>query len=66
MDLAGFNIYYGTSEGNYSKVITVDNPGVTSYVVDNLVPSTYFFVTTAFTTSGAESEFSNTIVRQVN
>jgi hypothetical protein len=58
-DLAGYKIYYGTSAGSYTSVITVDNPGISSYVVDNLpAGNTYFFVITAVTSSGLESEYS--------
>lgn len=58
-DLAGYKIYYGTTPGNYTSVITIDNPGITTYVVENLPGgSTYFFVITSVTSSGLESEFS--------
>lgn len=58
-DLAGYKIYYGTEPGNYTTVITVNNPGIASYIVDSL-PSgnTYYFVITSFTTSDLESEYS--------
>ena len=58
-DLAGYKIYYGTTAGSYTSVITVNNPGISSYVVDNLPGgNTYFFVITSVTTSGMESEYS--------
>jgi len=66
LDLAGFNIYYGAARGEYSTVIAVDNPGINSYVVDGLAPGTYHFATTAFTATGAESDYSNVVTRQVN
>jgi len=65
-DLAGYKIYYGTSQGNYSSEIRIDNPGITTYVVDNLSPQTYFFVATAFNSSGVESTFSNEATKIVN
>ena len=54
-DLAGYKIYWGTSQSNLSNVATINNPGVTTYLVENLVPGTYFFAATAFDTSGNES-----------
>ena len=39
-------------------MMTLSNPGLTSYVVESLVPGTYFFVATAINTAGAESSFS--------
>jgi hypothetical protein len=58
-DLAGYKVHYGTTLGSYPNVIVIDNPGVTTYVVANLAPATYYFVTTAFDTTGAESDYSN-------
>jgi hypothetical protein len=57
-DLAGYKVYWGTSPGNYPNSTTLSNPGLSSYVVSNLAPGTYYFVATAFNSSGAESSFS--------
>jgi hypothetical protein len=65
-DLAGYKIFYGTSSRNYSHEIHLNNPGMTTYVVDNLVPDTYFFAAKSFNTSGVESEYSGEAVRTVN
>ena len=65
VDLAGYRIYYGTSSGSYDHEINIDNPGLTTYVVENLVPDTYFFVATAFNESDIESGFSGEAVRVV-
>ena len=35
-DLAGYRIRYGTSPGNYSNTESINNPGVTSFVINNL------------------------------
>lgn len=66
MDLAGYKIYYGKSSRNYDHEIHIDNSGMTTYVIDNLVPDTYFFAATSFNTSGVESEHSGEAVRTVN
>jgi Fibronectin type III domain len=57
-NLAGYNIYWGPSHGNYPNSATLNNPGLTSYVVGNLAPGTYFFVATALNSAGVESTFS--------
>jgi hypothetical protein len=58
-DLAGYRILYGNSSGNYPNRVTVDNPGLTSYVIENLAQGTWYFVMTAFDASGAESDYSS-------
>jgi hypothetical protein len=57
-DLAGYKIYWGTTQGSYPNSVTLTNPGLTSYVVTNLVPGTYFFVATALNSAQVESAFS--------
>ena len=65
-DLAGFTLYYGVSEGSYTEQIRINNPGISTYVVDNLTPDTYYFVATAYNSSGVESPFSAVAVKVVN
>jgi hypothetical protein len=54
-DLGGYAIHYGTVSKTYTSTITLNNPGLTSYVVDDLPPGTYYFSMTATTTSGEQS-----------
>jgi hypothetical protein len=65
-DLAGYWIYWGTSPGSYPDSVKIDNPGLSTYVVDNLVPGTYEFVATSFNASGVESVYSNPATKVVN
>jgi hypothetical protein len=64
-NLAGFKVYWGTSQNNLASSATINNPGITSYMVENLVPGTYFFATTAFNSSGTESDRSNTASKTI-
>jgi len=64
-DLAGFKIYWGTQSGNYPNSVTIDNPGITTHVVENLTPGTYIFVATAYDAEGTESDFSSELTRYV-
>jgi hypothetical protein len=57
-NLAGYKVYWGNMLGNYPNSVALNNPGLTSYVVVNLVPGTYFFVVTAVNSVGTESIFS--------
>ena len=66
LDLAGFNIYIGKESGAYTRKIQIRNPGLTTYVVQNLIPDTYYFAATAFNSSAIESTFSAQASRVVN
>jgi hypothetical protein len=54
-DLAGYKIYYGNTLGNYPFTIDIPNPGITTYLIENLAPDTYYFVVTAYDDSNNES-----------
>lgn len=58
-DLRGYRVYYGTSSNNLSSVLDVGTSGVTSTVVENLSPATWYFAVKAYNTSNVESSFSN-------
>lgn len=58
-DLSGYRIYWGASSGNYPNSVTINNPGITTYVVENLAPGTWEFVSTALNSDGVESSYSN-------
>ncbi len=66
-DLAGYVISYGTSSGNYTEEILIDNPSITTYVVENLTPGTYYFAAKSFNTANEQSQqFSGELVRDVD
>ena len=65
-NLAGYKIYYGTSSSSLSKTVQISNPGVSSYVIDNLSPATYYFAVKAYNTAGVESQLSNTASKTIN
>ncbi|MFO0449102.1 MAG: putative Ig domain-containing protein [Pseudomonadota bacterium] len=58
-NLTGYRIYYGTTQGGYPNQVPVANPGLTSFVVENLPPGTYWFVVTALDGNGIESVVSS-------
>ena len=62
-NLAGYRIVYGTSAAQLTQTIQVANAGMSSYVVDNLAPGTYYFAVRAYTSSGAESADSNVVAK---
>jgi hypothetical protein len=64
LKLSGYRIYWGLTEGHYPNSVTLNNPGLTRYVVEQLAPATYYFVATALSSDG-ESEPSNVIAMKV-
>jgi hypothetical protein len=58
-DLAGYKVYWGPAADTFPNSVTLTNPGLTMYVVTDLVPGTYFFAATAVNSSGDESVLSN-------
>lgn len=61
-DIAGYRIYARELGGSYATpaTVTVTN-GVTGTVTNLTAGKTYFFVATAFNTSGLESDYSNEV-----
>ena len=56
--VTGYNLYFGTSSGDYTNKINVGN--VTTATISNLTAgATYYFSATAYNSSGVESDFSN-------
>jgi hypothetical protein len=64
-NLAGYRVYWGTSQGNYPNSVLLNNAGLTSYMVEQLTPATWYFAMTAVNTNGAESQVSNMASKQV-
>ena len=65
-NLAGYDIHYGTQSGDYTQSINLDNPGLATYVVDNLTPGTYYFSVSAVNSAGTESPVSSEVALTVN
>jgi hypothetical protein len=64
-NLAGYRIVYGISAAQLTQTIQVGNAGLSSYVVENLAPGTYYFAVRAYTSTGAESANSNVVAKVV-
>jgi hypothetical protein len=59
-NVAGYNLYYGTTSTNLANGINVGN--VTSYAMTGLSPgTTYYFAATAYDASGDQSGHSNQV-----
>ncbi len=64
-DLAGYKIYYRKDSGSFNQAVQLDSPGITTYVVEQLSPATYYFTATAFNSMGVESSFAAEVARTV-
>jgi hypothetical protein len=64
-NLSGYRVYWGTSQNNLTNSVTVNNPGLATYVVDQLTPATWHFAVTALNSAGTESTQSNVASKQV-
>jgi hypothetical protein len=64
-NLAGYVIEYGKSASTMSTTVKVANPGLTSYVVENLAAGTYYFGVTAYNSAGQTSSVSNVASKTV-
>ena len=65
-DLAGYKVYRANSSGAYGLPIATLTGNVTSYVAAGLQPGTqYFFVVTAYDSSGNESAASNEVSKNI-
>lgn len=65
-NLAGYRIYYGTSSSSLNQTVSISNSSVSTYVVENLSPATYYFAVKAYNSAGAESVLSNKVSKKIN
>jgi hypothetical protein len=64
-NLAGYYVHYGTNAASLADTITIANPGISTYVISNLSPGTWFFSVTAFNSSKVKSNFSNIVNKMI-
>jgi hypothetical protein len=60
-NLAGYHLYYGTTQSNLTKVVDITNPGLAAYVVSDLSSGTWYFALTSVNSAGVESARSTVI-----
>lgn len=58
-NLAGYHVYYGTSQNALTHVVDVAGPTTTSCEVQGLTAGTWYFALKSYTTDGTESAFTN-------
>jgi len=65
-NLAGFVVRYGTSLNQLATEVRINNPGLTTYVVSELTPATWYFQVSAFNSAGVESAPSATASKTIS
>lgn len=61
-DIAGFRIYYGTAQGEYTDTVDINDRTAEQAEVPSLTAGiTYYIVVTAIDIQGRESDFSNEV-----
>ena len=63
-EISGYAVYYGTSAGNYTNSLSINDSSATSVTVSDLPVGTYYMVMTTRDTDGRESEYSSVIAMQ--
>lgn len=64
-DLTGYRIYYGRNPDQLTRTVVVNNPGLTRYMIENLVPARWHFSMTSVNASGRESARSPTVSKLI-
>jgi hypothetical protein len=57
-EIAGYQILYGQSQGQYSKSIIINDGTAIGYTLTDLPTGTYYFVVATIDTEGRESQYS--------
>jgi hypothetical protein len=64
-EIAGYRVYYGETEGDYSNDVVVNDSGTMQVTLKDLPEGTYYIVVTTYDMDGRESGFSETVIANV-
>lgn len=64
-NLAGYRIVYGRSAGSLTETVQIGNPGISSYMIENLAAGTWYFSVKTYSVSGSESTLSTLVSKTV-
>jgi len=62
-EIAGYTLYYGTTQGKYPNSVNINDASTTTVTVSSLPTGTYYFVITARDIAGLESSYSSVATR---
>jgi Putative Ig domain len=63
-NLTGYRIHYGTNSSSLTQSVTISNASISTYVLGNLSPGTWYFAVKALA-KGVESDFSNVATKTI-
>ncbi len=64
-EIAGYKIYYGNTQGNYTNSISINDGDTYSHTINNLTSGTYYIVITTRDIEGRESKYSSVVTRTI-
>jgi len=64
-NLTGYKVFYGKASGQYPYSVSIGSPSITSAVIENLAPATWYFAIKAIAASGIQSDFSTQLSKTV-
>jgi hypothetical protein len=59
-NLSGYEVRYGRTASNLDQTVSLDNPSINRYVVENLSAGTWYFAVVSVNSAGVTSSLSNT------
>lgn len=65
-DLRGYEIRYGQDPSSLSTTISLSNPSLSIYVVENLSSGTWYFAVAAVNSEGVTSSLSNVVSKTIS
>ncbi len=66
MNLAGYQVFYGQSTSAMNSTEVLSDPSLTTFVVANLSPGTWYFSVAAYTSDGTLGASSNIGTKTIN
>jgi Putative Ig domain len=64
-NLAGYRIYYGTNPSSLTQSVQITNPGLATYVLENLSPATWYFSVVSYSSANVESPLSQVVSKKI-
>lgn len=65
-EVAGYNLYIGTTSGVYTQTINIPDPLAVTYTTTAIADGVTFAAMTAYTSTGVESPYSNEAVATIS